>query len=132
MKKPENTLTGVWHGLYSYPRYLRPVYFVASLLSSGQSFSGTTHEAIAGRHGAPLTCFATISGLCSELNVEFHKTYDGTNGYKHGVDYGGTLDGEGNEIEGTWTIPGNWTGKFLMIRKPSMTEVRIRKVFERA
>ncbi len=32
------------------------------------------------------------------------------------VEYEGILSGDGTEIEGRWTIPGNCSGTFLMIR----------------
>ncbi len=57
----KGSLTGVWHGLYSYPAELEPVYFVATLIDAGTSFHGMTHEATIGREGAPLTAFASIA-----------------------------------------------------------------------
>ena len=39
----EQNLTGVWHGLYSYPDGVS-VSFVATLIESGSSLSGSTHE----------------------------------------------------------------------------------------
>ena len=32
------------------------------------------------------------------------------------VQYSGEVNQDGSEIEGRWTIPGVWSGKFLMIR----------------
>ena len=39
----EQNLTGVWNGLYTYPSD-RSTSFVATLIDSGGSLSGTTHE----------------------------------------------------------------------------------------
>ena len=39
----EQNLTGVWHGLYTYPDGVS-VSFVATLIESGSSLSGSTHE----------------------------------------------------------------------------------------
>jgi hypothetical protein len=127
----KNNLTGLWHGLYSYPAYLEPVFFVATLYTSGQSFSGTTHEAFIGRKGAPLTLYATVSGGQSGGEISFAKTYDGTHGWKHNVAYEGELSADGSEIEGRWTIPGNWSGRFLMIRSAGMSEQVIREAYEK-
>jgi hypothetical protein len=128
----KTSLTGVWHGLYSYQAYMEPVYFVATLISFGQVFSGTTHEAAEGRSGAPLKSFAAVEGSLADSFVSFVKTYDGSAGRQHAVDYEGSLSGDGLEIEGTWTIPGDWSGRFLMIRNSGASEKAVRKVYERA
>lgn len=125
-------LTGVWHGLYSYPAALEPVYFVATLIDAGASLHGMIHEAAEGRSGAPLTIFATVAGARAGHAVDFRKTYDGTGGWRHAVAYAGELSGDGLEIDGRWSIPGDWSGRFLMIRSAGVTEQAMRKVFERA
>ncbi len=129
MQKP---LTGIWHGLYSYPRYLDPVYFVATLVSHGSGFSGSIHEAIAGKSGAPLKLFASVEGTSDGTAVSFTKRYDGGNDWSHAVNYNGLLNAEALEIEGEWNISGNWSGRFLMIRNPGTTESVIRREFEKA
>jgi hypothetical protein len=125
------SLTGQWHGLYSYPRYLEPVYFVATLVSLGTPFSGTTHEAAEGRDGAPLKSFALVDGELVGQDVSFLKTYDGSAERSHAIHYAGTLSGDGLEIEGTWSIPGDWSGRFLMIRNAGATEKVVRRAYER-
>ena len=126
------TLTGVWHGLYSYPGFAEPVYFVATLIQSGGSISGTIHEAEIGENGAPLTLYAGVSGSIDKPNVDFAKTYDGTGGWSHTVIYSGLLSGDDSEIEGTWTIRDVWSGRFLMIRSRLASEAKAREVFEKA
>lgn len=126
-----DSLTGVWHGLYSYPVFAEPVYFVASLIQSGTSISGTIHEAERGENGAPLTLYAGVSGTVDRPSVDFAKTYDGTGGWSHTVMYSGLLDGDMSEIEGTWTIRGVWSGRFLMIRSRLASEAKAREVFEK-
>jgi hypothetical protein len=126
------SLTGIWHGLYSYPSYLEPVYFVATLISFGDSFSGTTHEAIEGRRSARLQVFASVDGSLSGNSVSFTKQYDGTANWTHAVNYDGTLSADRSEIEGRWTIGGEWSGPFLMIRGTKASESVVRKVFEKA
>jgi hypothetical protein len=125
-------LTGIWHGLYSYPAYLEPVYFVATLISSGRGFSGTTHEAVTGRSGAPLMLFASLAGSQAGYSVTFSKTYDGSGGWCHTVGYDGILNATATEIEGRWTLPNAWSGRFLMIRAAGADETAVRKAFVRA
>jgi hypothetical protein len=132
MAEQTRNLTGVWHGLYSYPSHPQPVYFVATVISHGGGFSGSTHEAIVGQQAAPLTAFAAIDGILDGHDVAFKKTYDGSNGWNHSVLYEGTLSSDANEIDGQWSLPGNWSGRFLMIRGTGTTEESARHVYERA
>jgi hypothetical protein len=129
MGQPKQTLTGVWHGLYSYPRHLEPVYFVATLIHGGTLFSGSIQEAEIGRAGAPLAYFAYVSGSKHENAVAFTKTYDGSGGRDHAVQYDGMVNGDATEIEGTWSIQNDWGGRFLMIRSPGATEAIARQVY---
>ena len=128
-KTKDESLTGVWHGLYSYPAHHAAVYFVATLIQSGSTLSGTIHESEKGEHGAPLTLFASVRGSTAGTAVGFDKTYDGTGGWSHTVVYKGTLNGDATEIEGTWTIAGAFSGKFLMIRSRHATEAAARRAF---
>lgn len=127
----QESLTGVWHGLYSYPAFAEPVYFVATLIHAGATISGTIHESEKGRHGAPLTRYAGVAGSVDGGSVDFVKTYDGTGGWSHAVDYAGQLSAGRTEIEGTWTIPDVWSGRFLMIRSRHASEAKAREVFEK-
>jgi hypothetical protein len=128
----EASLTGIWHGLYTYPRGgWQPVYFVATLVASGAHLGGTTHEAAVGHSGAPLTVFASLSGSRAGATVAFAKTYDGTGGWTHTVAYAGVLNGDASEIEGTWSIPDVWSGRFLMMRSPGVSEQAVRRKFEK-
>lgn len=126
------TLTGLWHGLYSYPRFLKPVFFTATVISPGISFWGLTREAMEERNGAALLREASISGSRAGQEVHFRKTYDPATGLSHSVDYAGQLSPDDTEVEGEWSIPGAWSGRFLMIRSPGMTEAQLRTVYERA
>lgn len=136
MPETEKSLTGVWHGLYTYPRELQPVYFMATLIQSGGHLSGTTHEAEKGEDGAPLALFAMIGGARSGASVVFSKTYDGSAGWTHDVAYDGRLDDAEDEIEGRWTIaptaerPG-LSGRFMMMRSSGASEKTARQAFEK-
>jgi hypothetical protein len=131
-KANAQNLTGVWQGTYSYPRGQRPVAFVATLIQSGSSVSGTTHEPCAVGGSPDETLYATLTGSRHGGAVSFVKTYDGANPLYRVVDYEGTLSPDGTEIEGRWTIAGVWSGKFLMIRPAANEEAVRRKAAARA
>jgi hypothetical protein len=131
MTKP--SLTGVWHGLYTYPAaWAEPVYFVATLIASGAHLGGMTHEAVVGKRGAPLTISASLSGSGGGVSIFFDKTYDGSGGWNHTVRYDGALNADASEIEGIWTIPAVWSGRFLMMRSPGASEAVVRGAFAKA
>jgi len=131
MADDARALTGVWHGLYTYPDG-RSVSFVATLIDSAGALSGSTHEP--GGHGdaASGTLYAMIAGKRGGNTVTFRKTYDGKVPRYHAVDYAGTLDAEATEIAGRWIIPGVWSGTFLMIRPARMEESVERKAVQKA
>ena len=126
-----SSLTGVWHGLYTY-QDLGSVYFVATIIESGAWLAGSTHESEVGVSGAPLTLFAGLEGAGQEQRVHFVKTYDGTGGWSHSVAYDGMLSAEATEIEGGWAIGLEASGRFLMIRSAGANESVIRRAFARA
>jgi hypothetical protein len=132
LKQSLQNLTGVWHGLYSYPYNRAPVSFVATLIEAGSAVTGTTHEPcdMGGRPNE--TLYATLQGRRQASTVSFLKTYDGTNPHYGRVAYQGTLSADGTEIEGRWMVPGSWSGKFLMVRSPTREEAVARTVYERA
>jgi hypothetical protein len=133
MPQKQDSLTGIWHGLYSYPAELEPVYFVATLIDAGSSLHGMTHEAVVGRFGAPLEMHASLSGSRDGQAVTFTKTYaQRGEGFQNPVRYDGALNGDLTEIEGRWFIPGDWSGRFLMIRSSGADERAVRTVFEKA
>ena len=120
-------LTGVWHGLFSYPRLYEPTSFVAVLIDSGSSFSGTTHEPLPSAQGSGGLLYAMIQGRREGSAITFTKVYDGSNGWSHTVEYEGTLNGGATEIEGRWHLPEVWSGKFLMVRAGAKGEDVARK-----
>lgn len=121
MSASAQNLTGVWQGLYSYPNGAS-VSFLATVIESGSSLTGSTHEPCVSGRVPGGTLLATLVGSRAGGAVTFRKTYEAAiPGYRV-VDYAGTLNAEATEIEGRWTIPGVWSGKFLMIR-PSRKSV---------
>jgi hypothetical protein len=127
------TLTGIWHGLYSYLDGRPSVSFVATLIESGTTVSGTTHEPTDGQGEPKGTLYATLTGHRQGASVAFLKTYDRAGPrYLSAVAYQGILSSDGTEIEGAWLIAGAGWGKFLMIRSAGKAEAVRRKAFERA
>ncbi len=132
-KPNAQNLTGIWHGLYSYLDGRPSVSFVATLIETGATVSGTTHEP-SDREGEPnATLYATLLGRRQGASVAFLKTYNRAGPrYFSAIAYQGMLSGDGTEIEGGWLIPGDSSGKFLMIRSAGKEEAVRRKAFERA
>jgi len=107
-------LTGIWQGLYTYP-YGSSVSFVATLIDSGGSFTGSIHEPCS--LGSGRTIFAMLEGSCDGHTVSFLKRYQNAGPqYSAPVKYRGTLSKDATEIEGRWTIWKIFSGKFVMIR----------------
>ena len=109
-------LTGVWHGLYSYPVAMPSVPFVATLSDQGGWLNGTTEEIgrVADTVGRALT--AGLQGRRSGRSITMLKIYDGASDYYDSVHYAGELNEEGTEISGSWRVAANWSGTFMMVR----------------
>jgi hypothetical protein len=124
-------LTGVWHGLYSYPEGLGAAAFVATLIEAGARFSGSIHED-SNNDGEPVRRLnATVDGRRAGQMVTFAKAYDGASGWDHTVYYEGVLSEDLAEIEGLWFIPRIMAGRFMMIRSQGLPDAARREAFER-
>jgi hypothetical protein len=109
-------LSGLWLGRYSYPGGEGPTTpFMAKLTDAGGALSGETVEPNLLGFGAE-TLTALIAGTRGGSAVDFTKTYDGTSGVSNSVDYVGRLSGDGNRIEGVWSMDG-MDGRFEMYRE---------------
>lgn len=71
-----------------------------------------------------------IEGERRGFEVRFTKRYDAFRRATTPVHYSGTLSEDGAEISGTWTIPGNWSGTFLMVRAKPKAAAFERKIAE--
>ena len=78
----------------------------------------------------PVDVYATLMGSRDDRHVAFTKTYDGTSDWSHAVLYEGVLNDDFTEMEGRWSIPGAWSGKFLMIRPEGRRAGILREAFE--
>lgn len=118
MATDAENLTGVWQGLYTYPSG-RSVSFVATLIDSGGSLSGSTHEPCSYQSR---TVFALLEGTREGHTISFLKTYQNTGPtYTEVVRYRGALNSDATEIEGRWTIQRELSGQFLMVRPAGRT-----------
>jgi hypothetical protein len=124
-------LSGSWDGLYSYPRDLAPVSFVADLKETGGWFTGTTRETATNGSASGEILGATLQGRRSGSSVKFLKLYDGSAPGYDSVAYEGSVSADGTEIDGRWTAIGNWSGTFLMIRSRGVAESRSTTADER-
>ena len=120
-------LTGVWDGTYSYGSGTPSVAFVATLIESGTTLTGTTHEPCTIGGSSDEILLATLLGVRQGQAVRFVKTYEGSNPYYGTVHYEGTLNADVTEIEGRWSIPGDGSGAFLMIRPAGASQTIARK-----
>lgn len=127
----ERNLTGIWNGLYTYQDG-RSTAFVATLIDSSGSLSGTTHEPSTLSENPGATLYASLVGSRRDASVTFTKTYDRPDVFhRSSIVYEGALNGDGTEIEGRWTIVKAWSGKFLMIRSLGEAAKATRKASER-
>ena len=115
----EYDLSGHWHGFYNMPADEPPTPFEADLLDTGGLLSGETSEEGDTPDCFGMTLHAVIEGRRGGDRVSFTKRYDYLPRADYAILYEGTLAPGGDEIEGGWTIPGIWSGTFLMVRTRS-------------
>jgi hypothetical protein len=108
------SLDGIWIGYYGYDDGRASVKFQAKLRSDGGSLSGSTIEPNTFGDSSALFLTATLNGVInSDGSVHFIKTYDGTGGQHHSVDYSGVISSATRCIEGRWTLQGS-AGSFRL------------------
>ena len=124
----ERDVSGDWSGQYVYPDDGGATFFTARLAETAGRFSGAIEEADA-LHGA---LRASVDGRRSGSAVRFTKFYDTGSEAFDTVVYEGVLSEDGSEIEGRWTVPGSWSGRFLMLRASEQKAKANRKQTARA
>jgi hypothetical protein len=120
-------LSGKWNGTYFYPNDgMASVDFELKMVhTAGDKLTATVKEPNTfGPNPAQephlyAKCKGSFDGAARKLS--WTKTYDGTDGISHSVEYTGDLSEDGKAVEGTWTIKddgGNevLSGKFTLKR----------------
>lgn len=117
MTKRRSSLTGSWSGAYRYPGDQIPeTVFNAQIEEVAGAFTGNIQEPNLTRPwNGPLNT-AEMEGTREGSAVSFAKFYTGNSDIGHAVAYEGSVDEASLRIEGTWTIPGSWSGTFFMTR----------------
>lgn len=101
-----------WQGQYAYPDGREPVVFIMTLDSAGDgSFTGDSEEPATFGNGSSPTLTATLDGATRGPLIRFTKTYDGSGGQTHSVEYEGKISNDGNSINGAWHL-GSYGGTF--------------------
>ena len=102
-----------WQGNYYYTAGNRHAHvpFTMHLQIDGQTISGRTTEPATFGDGSSAELYADISGRISGTALTFTKTYDGTGGVNHSVQYLGTISANGARMSGSWNI-GDFGGSF--------------------
>lgn len=113
LAKPRD-IAGAWTGAYAYDStFSDAVEFQANLAAEGKRFTGKTSEPNTFGDPTVARLGADLRGdLGADGTVSFLKTYDGSGGASHDVEYRGALQGDGC-IKGSWFI-GAVTGPFRM------------------
>jgi len=109
---------GIWSGTYQYPdgSGQGPVKFQVIIIQQGQELTGFIKEPNTfGENKDEPWLHADIKGNFDKDagKLTFTKTYDGTAGPSHDVEYSGTLSEDGKKVEGNWTL-GNLSGAFTI------------------
>ena len=128
MGDSEVNLTGEWTGIYSYPAHYPPNSFEASIRDAGGVITGVIRQPGEIVEPPGIHQHAVIEGSRSGSEVRWVKIYDDL--ARATPHYRGTVQPGGDEIEGEWHIPGNWSGRFMMIRRREESAAEEREVSE--
>jgi hypothetical protein len=114
-------LAGMWRGVYSYSGTgQRPVEFMMSLQVYGNACRGRMEEpntfglSSAPRLYANVDCYLVRGSNPARLMMR--KTYDGTGGQSHSIDYEGEIASDLRGITGVWQL-GTQSGRFSLIKQ---------------
>jgi len=114
-------LSGVWQGVFNYPQdsMQDPVKFTMVLIQEGDTVAGFMKEpnTFGKRKDEPFLQ-AVFKGKFDEKTgkLTFTKTYDGTGGEDHDVEYTATVAEGGGKAEGDWTIK-DFGGTFTLEKR---------------
>ncbi|MBX3560817.1 MAG: hypothetical protein KF780_03290 [Sphingomonas sp.] len=122
-------LSGQWTGVYNYPAHYPPNTFEATIRETGGLITGVIRQPGEYFEPAGTMQHAVIEGRRTGNSVSFVKVYDDLG--RATPHYRGIVQAGGDEIEGEWTIPGDWSGTFLMIRSAKTAKAEERHVSEK-
>jgi hypothetical protein len=125
----EYDLSGQWSGIYNYPARFPPNTFEATIRDTGGLVTGVITQPGEFFEPPGTVQTAVIEGRREGSQLSFIKIYDDLG--RPTPHYRGTIQPGGDEVEGEWTIPGNWSGTFLMIRGAKTGAAIARKVSEK-
>ena len=125
-------VSGEWTGIYSYPSGLPPISFLAALTEREGWIAGVIEEHSREGAGPARRLGASIQGRRSGAAVTWLKLYDDPGFGYDAVGYEGAVSADGEEISGRWSIAGEWSGAFLMVRKSRAAAARERRATARA
>jgi hypothetical protein len=112
MSEPD--LSGDWRGIYNYPARFPPNSFSVTIRDEAGLITGEITQPGEFFEPAGTVRHAVIEGRRDGSIVNWVKFYDDLD--RPTPHYRGVIQQGGDEIEGEWTIPGDWSGTFLMVR----------------
>jgi hypothetical protein len=121
-------LTGQWSGIYNYPAHYPPNTFEATIRDSNGLITGVITQPGEFFEPAGTVQQSVIDGSRDGSTLRFVKVYDDL--ARPTPHYHGIVQPGGDEIEGEWTIPGDWSGTFLMIRGSRESDALDRRIEE--
>jgi hypothetical protein len=95
---------GVWVGYYGYGDRADTVQMQVKFTARGSSFTGFSIEPNTFGDEGVLFLTANIQGVTDADGADFTKTYDGTGGQSHSIEYTGAFTQGGRCLEGKWRI----------------------------
>lgn len=105
-------------------------FFTANLIETSDFLGGSIQETFQNGRQKGKTFYASVSGQRTGNQIRFIKCYE-TPPLVHSVHYEGMLNADMTEIEGTWTVPNSWSGKFLMVRSTGLKQQASNRIAEK-
>lgn len=108
------SLSGEWRGVYFQGPDNEAIEFTARLTDQSGRITGTIIEPNMFGDASSYWLFSTLTGRVESATIRFAKTYDGTAGQSHAVQYEGRVLSD-RRIIGVWSLAGA-SGQFEMGR----------------
>ena len=110
----EDDLSGHWRGFFNHPSQFPPNPFEAELTDISGVISGLITQPGEFFYPPGTILQAVVEGSRDGGELIFIKIYDDLD--RPSPHYRGMILPGGDEVQGEWTIPGDWSGTFFMIR----------------